>query len=211
MTQLRDWSGHPGPGDQARSSADESGTVRTAARQPLPGRGRLAVTGSSGVTGVTGVTSVTGVTGPHGAAQLRWRGAYSGRLVWMILGLGLFVLSISSSSSSCSLSHTCTTTLGVVAVAACSSYFSPGERAARGHSGESGRASAGTSVRAARPRFCSGRGDGDTPRTGPASVAPARQEEPRESRASASPAGPLSARRAPSPTKAGRRLCSAAR
>lgn len=56
---------------------------------------------------------------------------YSGRLVWMILGLGLFILSVSSSSSSCSLSHTCTTTLGVVAVAACSSYFSPGERAAR--------------------------------------------------------------------------------
>lgn len=61
--------------------------------------------------------------------QLRWIGVYSGLRVWMIFGLGLFVLSISSSSSSSSwsLSHTWTTTLGVVSVAACSSYFSPGE------------------------------------------------------------------------------------
>lgn len=51
---------------------------------------------------------------------------YSGLLVWIIFGLGLFILSISSSSSfSWSLSHTWTTTLGVVSVAACSSYFSP--------------------------------------------------------------------------------------
>ena len=61
--------------------------------------------------------------------QLKCRGVYSGRRVWIILGLGLFVLSTSSSSSSSwSLSHTWTTTLGVVSVAACSSYFSPRER-----------------------------------------------------------------------------------
>lgn len=72
-----------------------------------------------------------GDSGPFVQApvQLKWRGVYSGRRVWIILGLGLFVLSTSSSSSSSwSLSHTCTTTLGVVSVAACSSYFSPRER-----------------------------------------------------------------------------------
>lgn len=64
----------------------------------------------------------------RGPVQLKWMGVYSGLLVWMILGLGLFILSISSSSFSWSLSHTWTTTLGVVSVAACSSYFSPRER-----------------------------------------------------------------------------------
>lgn len=71
--------------------------------------------------------------------QLKWRGVYSGLLVWIIFGLGLFILSISSSSSfSWSLSHTWTTTLGVVSVAACNSYFSPGER--REMQGDSGKA-----------------------------------------------------------------------
>lgn len=52
---------------------------------------------------------------------------YSGRRVWMILGRGCLKLSISSSAPelSWSLSHTCTTTLGVVGVPECSSYFSP--------------------------------------------------------------------------------------
>lgn len=72
----------------------------------------------------------------------------------------------------------------------------PWRESGASHSGQSGRASAGTSVRVARPRFCAG--EGDTPRTGLAS----RQEEPR---AGSPPPlrGLLSPRKAPSPAEGG--------
>lgn len=76
---------------------------------------------------------------PLSAAHCMTPGVMSGRRVWMILGRGgrLLLLVLPSVSSSppelsCSFSHTWTTTLGVVGVPVCSSYFSPNLELERG-------------------------------------------------------------------------------